>query len=381
MRTAGAVVRRLSWRLVFALTGGLSVEGSLPAGGCVVVANHSSHADAPALLAALPARRRPRVAAAADYWFGSRTRSRLAHWLVGAFGVARDGGGYGQLAAAGERLRGGKAVVVFAEGTRTRDGALGRFHSGAERLAGAAGVPIVPATLVGTRHMLPVHGPFRRGRLTVRIHAPVDTLDAARAAITAGLAAGPVHPDSSLRRRVERLAASRAGLVLVLAWAFAEAVSWPLLPELLLAALVAAAPRHGARLTVAAATASLAGGLLCWQLAMSGITPPAPFTTPAMHAAAARQVAADSAAAMVHQPFSGTPYKVYAVAAGRAHVDPLTFLVWSAATRGVRILGVGVAVMLAASFARRLRRFYTPYLVGLGSGFGLGLVSVVSSWN
>lgn len=379
--TLGAVVRRLCWRLVLTLTGGLAVEGALPPGGCVVVANHSSHADAPALLAALPARRRPRVAAAADYWFTSRTRSRLAHWLVGAFGVARDGGGYGQLAATTGRLRAGDAVVVFPEGTRTRDGALGRFHSGAGRLATAAGVPVVPVALVGTRRMLPVHGPFRRGPVTVRICAPVNTLDAARAAIESALAERPRRPDSALRRRVAVVAASRAGLALVAAWAVAEAISWPLLPELLLAALVAAAPRRGVRLTLAAAGASIAGGLLCWQLAAAGVTPPEPFTTPAMHAAATRQVAAEGAAAMRHQPLSGTPYKVYAVTAGRAHVDPLAFAAWSLATRGVRIVAVGLAVTGLARLGRRLRRFYPPYLLGLGAGFGLGLVSVVSSWS
>lgn len=379
--TAGALARRLFWRLVFALTGGLTVEGALPPGGCVVVANHSSHADAPALLAALSARRRPAVAAAADYWFSSRTRSRLAHWFVGAFGVARGGGGYDQLAAATDRLRAGDAVVVFAEGTRTRDGTLGRFHSGAGRLADAAGVPIVPVTLLGTRRMLPVHGPFRRGHLTVRVHAPVDTLDAARASIESALAERPRRPDSALRRRVAVVAASRAGLALVAAWAVAEAISWPLLPELLLAALVAAAPGRGVRLTLAAAGASIAGGLLCWQLAAAGVTPPEPFTTPAMHDTASRQIATEGAAAMRHQPLSGTPYKVYAVAAGHARVDPLAFAAWSLATRGVRIVVVGLAVTGIARLGRRLRRFYTPYLLGLGAGFGLGLVSVVSSWS
>ncbi|HEX6444519.1 MAG TPA: lysophospholipid acyltransferase family protein [Streptosporangiales bacterium] len=379
--TLGAVVRKLCWRLVFTLTGGLAVDGSLPPGGCVLVANHSSHADAPALLAALPTRRRPRVAAAADYWFTSRTRSRFARWVVGAFGVARDGGGYGQLIVAGGRLRAGDAVVVFPEGTRTRDGALGRFHSGAGRLARAAGVPIVPVTVVGTRRMLPVHGAFRRGPVSVRIGTPVDSLDAARTAIESTLAERPRRPDSTLRRRVALVATSRGGLALVVAWAVAEAISWPLLPELLLAALVAAAPRRGVRLTLAAAVASIAGGLLCWQLGAAGMRPPEPFTTPAMHAAATRQVAAEGAAAMRHQPLSGTPYKVYAIAAGRAHVDPLAFAAWSLATRDGRIVVVGLAVSGLARLGRRLRRFYTPYLLGLGAGFGLGLATVVSSWS
>ncbi|NIN09813.1 MAG: 1-acyl-sn-glycerol-3-phosphate acyltransferase, partial [Gemmatimonadales bacterium] len=42
-------------------------------------------------------------------------------------------------------LRRGKTVLVFPEGTRTRDGSLGRFRSGAAALARRCGVPIVPA--------------------------------------------------------------------------------------------------------------------------------------------------------------------------------------------------------------------------------------------
>src|SRR5689334_6481396 len=98
--TAAAVTRHLAWRTIFACSGGLSVAGERPATPCVIVANHSSHADAPVLLAALPARLHPAVAAADDYWF-RRGRRRLAcRAAVGAFSVRRGGGGSADLAAA-----------------------------------------------------------------------------------------------------------------------------------------------------------------------------------------------------------------------------------------------------------------------------------------
>lgn len=377
----GCALRRSLWRLVFALTGGITVAGELPRGGCVVVANHASHADAAALLAALPARSKAVVAAAADYWFGSRPRAWFARHLVGAFGVSRHRGGFAQLQETLPLLRSGGAVVVFPEGTRSRDGQLGEFRSGAERLAAAAGVPLVPVTLRGTSDMLPVHGTFRRRPLGVRIGAPVTTSDAARAAI-AGELDGPLpRPDSALRRRVAGFAGSRTAVLAVSGWAVAEAFSWPLVPELLLAVLVVAAPRRGLVLGLAAAAASVAGGVLACQLAAVGVTAPQPLVTQPMRAAAQQEVAREGAAAMRHQPFAGVPYKVYAAEAGRAEVDPVAFAAWSAATRGSRIVGIGLVLALSAWLAHRLRRFYPLYLVVLVLGFGSGLVRVVASWQ
>jgi 1-acyl-sn-glycerol-3-phosphate acyltransferase len=175
---ASCLARALLWRTVLTLTGGLRVRGaaSLPAGPCVIVANHSSHADTAALIAALPARRCPAVAAAADYWFRGGPRSRICRALCGAFPVRRDGGGSADLAAAARLLAAGRDVIVYPEGTRSRDGTIGDFHRGAARLAAAAGVPLVPAGITGTRALLPAGGSgarFRRATVTVSFGAPL----------------------------------------------------------------------------------------------------------------------------------------------------------------------------------------------------------------
>ena len=175
------VARKALWRVVFRLTGGLRVSGAsaLPAGPCVIVANHCSHADTAALIAALPARRRPAVAAAADYWFRGGLRPRICRALCAAFPVRRTGGGSADLAAAVRLLAAGQDVIVFPEGTRSRDGFPGEFHRGAARLAAAAGVPLVPVGIGGTRALLPPGGASRprRAAVTVRIGAPVSTAE------------------------------------------------------------------------------------------------------------------------------------------------------------------------------------------------------------
>jgi 1-acyl-sn-glycerol-3-phosphate acyltransferase len=169
--------RRLLWRAVLGCTGGLRVRGAarLPAGPCVIVANHNSHADTVALIAALPARRRPAVAAAADYWFRGGLRPRVCRALCGAFPVRRTGGGSADLNAAAGLLAAGHDVIVFPEGTRSRDGQVGEFRHGAARLAATAGVPLVPAGITGTRILLPPGSERpRRALVTVTFGEPVE---------------------------------------------------------------------------------------------------------------------------------------------------------------------------------------------------------------
>ena len=176
-RAPGALARRALWKAVLALTGGLRIHGAagLPPGPCVIVANHSSHADTAALIAALPARRQPAVAAAADYWFGAGSRARICRVLCAAFPVRRSGGGSADLAAAARLLAAGHDVIVFPEGTRSRDGRTGDFRRGAARLAAAAGAALVPAGINGTRTLLPPGGPARprRAAVTVRFGSPL----------------------------------------------------------------------------------------------------------------------------------------------------------------------------------------------------------------
>lgn len=381
---SAAGLRSLLWRGAFSFTGGLTVEGALPRGGCVVVANHSSHADAPALLAALGARPAPRVAAAADYWFAGGLRARVCRALVGGFAVRRGGGGAADLAGAVELLRAGRAVVVFPEGTRSRDGELGAFRSGAFRLAEQAGVPVVPVGIVGTRDVLPARagaGP-RRAPVTVRIGPSIGGPESARAAVLRLTSRPATAPDSRLHAVVVRLATSRLGIALVAAWAVAEAVSWPLVPELVVAVLVLAAPQAGVRLTATAVGGSLAGGALAYTLAAGGMTAPAPLTTARMHAVVNAQTAAEGATAVRRQPLAGVPYKLYAGEAGRRDVGLAPFLGHSLAGRSIRIAAVGLALTgLSALLRRPLRRLYPLAVAFVLPGFALGLVRVVQSWS
>ncbi|MCV7408395.1 acyl-phosphate glycerol 3-phosphate acyltransferase [Mycobacterium florentinum] len=172
-----SVLRHWLWRTVCAASGGLTVSGRWrTAGGCVVVANHSSHADSAVLLAALPPATRPVIGAAADYWFAVPARRVVATSLIGVLPVRRSGDGTyaALLAAAGPALKAGRTVVIYPEGTRSTDGTIGEFRSGALRLARDCGVPIVPVAIAGTADVLPKDGRYSPAPMRVHLGAPLD---------------------------------------------------------------------------------------------------------------------------------------------------------------------------------------------------------------
>lgn len=89
------------------------------------------------------------------------------------------------LGRAGERLRSGVNVWIAPEGTRSETGELGPFKKGGFVLAEGVGVRILPVTIAGTRHVLPVHakGVHFGQRVDVTFHPPVDPRSGSRDAV------------------------------------------------------------------------------------------------------------------------------------------------------------------------------------------------------
>ena len=122
----------------------------------IFVSNHSSHLDAPLVLCSLPDDWRPRTAvgAAADYFFDVWWRAAATALVFNAFPVERAGGARATRTAE-ELLRDEWNLVVFPEGTRSRDGWMQRFRTGAARLALEHGVPVVPVAIRGSYAAMP----------------------------------------------------------------------------------------------------------------------------------------------------------------------------------------------------------------------------------
>src|SRR5688572_6532307 len=110
----------------------------------IFVANHSSHLDTPTILRALPRKWRMRtaVAAAADYFYNSRWKARGVALLFNTVPLGRQGGGLGNGATdhVDRLIDEGWNLVMFPEGTRSRDGEIGQVRSGAAVKIGRAHV-------------------------------------------------------------------------------------------------------------------------------------------------------------------------------------------------------------------------------------------------
>jgi 1-acyl-sn-glycerol-3-phosphate acyltransferase len=157
----------------------------------VFVANHSSHYDTPAILRALPARwrRRTAVAAAADYFYAKRRLGWTVSLFFGTVPVARDGRGLDHDSTAHIKalFEQGWSLVMFAEGTRSRDGSVGKLRSGAAVLAAQHDLALVPIHVSGTHEVMPVGRYWmrrkparplpRRHPIEIRFGAPIRADD------------------------------------------------------------------------------------------------------------------------------------------------------------------------------------------------------------
>ncbi len=128
-------------------------------GPVILVANHASHLDTPVILSALPRRLRKRtvVAAAADYFYRNRMVASLVSLVFNTVpierrrggGMSRNGGHLDQL------LDQGWSLLLYPEGTRSRDGMPGPLRRGAAVLAASHNLTIVPIRVTGTAEAMP----------------------------------------------------------------------------------------------------------------------------------------------------------------------------------------------------------------------------------
>jgi long-chain acyl-CoA synthetase len=176
----------------------------------LVVANHASHLDMGLVKVALGDQGEKLTAlAAADYFFDTPLKRAYFENFTNLIPMDREGSVRKSLRAAVETLRRGMHVLVFPEGTRSRDGAMGEFKPTAGYLALHCGVDTLPVYIRGTFQALPPGNVLpRSAKLEVIIGQPIRVEDLRRR--TAELPKGEAHKEATriMERAVRNLAAS-----------------------------------------------------------------------------------------------------------------------------------------------------------------------------
>ncbi|MDQ4024032.1 MAG: 1-acyl-sn-glycerol-3-phosphate acyltransferase, partial [Actinomycetota bacterium] len=337
---------------------------------------------------------RTRPAAAEDHFWRREVVGGFVSLLTGAFPFPRRGpAGIDRAPALLER---GDSVLLFPEGTRSRDGAVHSFHKGAALLS-ARGATIVAVGVAGTGDVLP-KGAWRPRSAPVAVvfGRPIPPSEDA-AAVTAALeteverlAAVAARTarcrESGAFERAAAAAGSRAALVVMAAWAVAEALAWPVIPDFLLLPLVVLAPRRWMHLFAAALAGSLLGGAISYAAGSTEagrlLLEHAPLVTDRMIAEAAQRLGDDGGRALLSQPLAGIPYKVFSYQAAPAGVTGAELVAFSAIARGARFLAIAGIGAAAGRWLRPLwERFGAHALVLYAAGFGMGLFRVVAAWR
>ena len=142
----------------------------------IFASNHSSHADTPAILLALPRRLRSRtlVAAAADHFYQRKLTGAAVSLAIGAIPLERQRPGAESLQALRAILEQGWNILAFPEGSRSRDGRLYRGKTGLARIALDGGLPVVPIGVRGSMEVMHSDRRWpRRGHIEVRFGSPL----------------------------------------------------------------------------------------------------------------------------------------------------------------------------------------------------------------
>lgn len=113
-------------------------------GGFIVACNHQTYADPPMIAAVLKGK------------FSFMAKSELFEkkafaWLIrkcGAFPVVRGAKDNSAIEHAISDIKDGRIFVIFPEGTRSKDGTLGRAKSGVAVIAGMANAPVLPMCIM-----------------------------------------------------------------------------------------------------------------------------------------------------------------------------------------------------------------------------------------
>ena len=155
-------------------------------GPIIYVANHQSHYD-PCIVGVVVTDR-PFSGIARHTLFKNKLFAWIMHG-IGAIEIEQGKGDAGAMKAALGELEAGRCVMIYPEGTRTRDGALSEFQRGAMLLIKRSGAQVVPVAIEGAFDIWRIGQkyPKLRGRIAVQVAPAISALDLLKDGPDAGL--------------------------------------------------------------------------------------------------------------------------------------------------------------------------------------------------
>jgi 1-acyl-sn-glycerol-3-phosphate acyltransferase len=146
----------------------------IPKSVCLFAANHTSSADAPAVVGAIPRRIAVLLKESLFKWPIVGQAFRSVHFIP-VNRAARDSA-LASVEKATEAMKAGQSFLIYPEGTRSPDGRLQEFKKGAVVMAIKAGVPIVPIACSGAHRIMEKHSlVIHPGEIVVEFLEPIDT--------------------------------------------------------------------------------------------------------------------------------------------------------------------------------------------------------------
>jgi 1-acyl-sn-glycerol-3-phosphate acyltransferase len=139
----------------------------------IFVSNHASHLDVVCIARVIPI---------GLFFIAKKELAKVPFlgqymWVIGHIFVDRKNKDRAleSLKIAADKIKAGKDVITFPEGTRTKTGELMMFKRGSFVIAKDGGIPIMPIAVKGTRAILPSGGwMIRPGKVEIAIGKPIE---------------------------------------------------------------------------------------------------------------------------------------------------------------------------------------------------------------
>jgi 1-acyl-sn-glycerol-3-phosphate acyltransferase len=170
-----ARITRVLGKVFFGLRG-VDVHNVPMRGRAILAANHQSYLDPPLIGCLLPSRNLDYIARVGLFW-------GPLGWFIAALSaipIRGSGADKGTIREVVNRLKMGRATLIFPEGSRTDDGNMGEFAAGVLMLAKLSDAPIVPVAITGAFACWPRKNKLPRpwkARVVIKYGTPIAAKD------------------------------------------------------------------------------------------------------------------------------------------------------------------------------------------------------------